>query len=326
MTKPRVLCLGEVLFDFLSDQPGAPLEAVTSWTPYPGGAPANVACGLAKLGTSSGFIGCVGKDQAGEDLLKVLHDEGVDLIGVQRHPTAPTRGVYVVRSLENDRHFAGFGSYDTSEFADAHLQADLLPISLFEDAEYLIMGTLELAYPHSAMAIDRALTLADEYYVKVFVDINWRPVFWKDPAVAPAIIHELLPRIDFLKLAQEEADLLFGTHEPAAIAHSVETLEGVLVTAGEAGCAYWVNGHEGRLPAFSIDVEDTTGAGDGFVAGFVHQLCEKGIASLADAGTVQKMVTYANAVGAITATRPGAIAAQPTAAEVEAFLYLQAQG
>ncbi len=325
MTKPRVLCLGEVLFDFLSDQPGVALEAVTSWTPYPGGAPANVACGLAKLGTASGFIGCVGKDRAGVELVQVLQAAGVDTTGVQWHPTAPTRGVYVVRSAEGDRHFAGFGEFDTTGFADTHLQAHGIRPDLLDECEYLVLGTIGLAYPESAAAIAHMLDLAEAAYLKIVVDVNWRPVFWTNPEAAPAIIKNLLARVDFLKLSQEEADWLFGTQFPAEIAAQVDQLEGVLVTAGEAGCAYWVNGHQGQIPAFVVDVEDTTGAGDGFVAGFVHQLCEQGIHRLDDATVVQKMVSYASAVGALTATRPGAIAAQPTAAEVEAFLYLQGQ-
>jgi fructokinase len=129
VTNPRVLCLGEVLYDFLADQPGLPLEEVKSWTPYPGGAPANVACGLVKLGTPTGFVGCVGRDEQGEALVQLLQQEGVDGTGIQRHPTAPTRIVYVVRSQTNDRSFAGFGDRPTSEFADAHLQAAHLPVT-----------------------------------------------------------------------------------------------------------------------------------------------------------------------------------------------------
>jgi fructokinase len=95
-----------------------------------------------------------------------------------------------------------------------------------------------------------------------------------------------------------------------------------LVTAGEKGCSYCISENEGKIPAFRVDVEDTTGAGDGFVAGFVNQLCKEGIKSLADREIAKKVVTYASAVGAMTAMKPGAIAAQPTNAEVEAFLYL----
>lgn len=325
MNQSRVLCLGELLYDFLADQPGLPLEQVQSWTPYPGGAPANVACGLTKLGTTSGFIGCVGMDDLGTTLVDLLKEIGVDSSGVQRHPTAPTRSVYVVRSESGDRTFAGFGNHDTASFADAYLQANQLPVPLFEQAEFLVLGTLELAYPDTRAAIAQALDLADQYYVKILVDVNWRPVFWHNPAIAPNTIQDLIRHADFLKLSEEEAEWLFQTTDPGIIAHRVGNLEGVLVTKGEKGCAYYLGDNQGNMPAFAVDVEDTTGAGDSFVAGLLHQFCRHGIQSLTDPTLAWKIVRYACATGALTATRAGAIAAQPTAAEVEAFLHLQQQ-
>ncbi len=320
MSNPRVLCLGEILFDRLADQVGLAREQVKSWTPYPGGAPANVACACVKLGTKSGFIGCLGEDEAGEALFQLLQTEGVDLTGVQRHPTAPTRQVDVVRTIEGDRIFAGFTGYDTDEFADTRLQATLLPVQLFGWADFLVLGTLELAYPDSNAAVHRALQLADQYDVKILLDVNWRPVFWSDPDSAISTIQEILRMVDFLKLSKEEAQLLFNTTDPGAITYRLDTVEGVLVTDGENGCAYCLSENEGRVPSFRVPVVDTTGAGDSFVAGFVHQLCQLGIHSLADAQNAKKVVTYANAVGALTTLQPGAIAAQPTAFLVEAFL------
>ena len=325
VTEPLVLCLGEVLFDRIADQPGLAVDEVVSWTPYPGGAPANVACALVKLGTASGFVGCVGEDEPGQILVELLRTTGVNGVGIQRHGTAPTREVYVVRSLEGDRQFAGFGDRDTTVFADTRLQADLLPGALFDAAEILVLGTLELAYPTTRQAIDRALDFADDRFLKVMIDVNWRPMFWPDPRQAKSLIRQYLERADFLKLSDDEALWLFNTVEPAAIAHLLGHVEGVLVTAGEKGCTYYLGDHEGKLPAFSLDVEDTTGAGDSFLAGFIHQLCQRGMEALKDADQVRQMVTYASAVGALTTLRAGAIAAQPTAAEVAAFLYLQDQ-
>ncbi|MBW4487556.1 MAG: carbohydrate kinase [Trichocoleus desertorum ATA4-8-CV12] len=325
MVHPRVLCLGEILFDCLANQLGRSLEQVESWTPYPGGAPANVACALVKLGTTAGFVGCVGQDEPGASLVQLLQTVGVDTRGVQQHPTAPTRQVYVLRSETGDRMFSGFGDLDTAEFADTHLQADQLPVELFEAADFLVLGTLELAYPESRAATERALQLAEQHYVKTLVDVNWRPMFWPDPEIAPAMIQDLLKRVDFLKLADEEAEWLFGTSDPGAIAHRLGNTESVLVTAGAKGCAYYLGGNEGHLNAFEVESEDTTGAGDSFVAGFLHQVAQNGLQSLSDPETAKKVVTYASAVGALTTTRPGAIAAQPTPAEVEAFLYLNQQ-
>lgn len=320
MTDPRVICIGEILFDCLAAQPGQTLERVTSWSPYPGGATANVACGLVKLGTNAGFIGCVGEDEAGNSLVQLLQAIGVDSSGIQGHPTAPTRQVYVLRSLSGDRSFAGFGGRDASEFADAYLQAEQLPENLFKQADFLVLGTLELAYPVTRKAIARAIELAKQYDVKILVDVNWRPMFWPDPDQAIAIIQDFIKQVDFLKLSEEEAELLFGTLDPGAIATQLNTVKGILITAGEQGCRYWLSQNQGQLPAFAVEVQDTTGAGDSFVAGFIHQLCQQGIDCLRDAETAQGIVNYASAVGALTTMKPGAIAAQPTAAEVEAFL------
>jgi fructokinase len=325
MTHPRVLCLGEILFDCLANQPGRSLEQVESWTSYPGGAPANVACGLVKLGTPAGFLGCVGQDEQGEALVQLLQTLDVNSSGIQRHPSAPTRKVYVLRSETGDRRFAGFGDLDTTEFADTYLQADQLPVELFENADFLVLGTLELAYPASRAATERALELAEQHYVKTLIDVNWRPMFWPNPDEALPIIHTLLKRADFIKLADDEAEWLFGTADPGAIAHRLGNAEGVLVTAGEKGCAYCLGDNEDHLPAFDVEAEDTTGAGDSFVSGFLHQIAQFGLQQLSDPVAAKKVVTYASAVGALTTTRPGAIAAQPTPAEVEAFLYLQQQ-
>ena len=93
-----------------------------------------------------------------------------------------------------------------------------------------------------------------------------------------------------------------------------------MVTDGEKGCAYCLGENEDKFPAFSVPVVDTTGAGDSFVAGFIHQLLNYGVQKLSDAEVAKKMVAYASAAGALTTLKPGAIASQPTASEVEKFL------
>ncbi len=319
MTYPQVICIGEMLFDRLSNQLEQPLEQVKSWTDYPGGAPANTACGLVKLGIPTAFIGCIGEDAPGDQLVKLLTKTGVNITGVQRHSSAPTRIVYVVRDEGGDRSFAGFGDRDTREFADTHLQAEQLPELLFQTAEFLVLGTLELAYPESKNAILKAVEFAKNYQVKIFIDINWRPMFWSNPNEAMELILNVVQNADFLKLTHEEAELLFNNIEPEAIAQQLQ-IQGVFVTAGEQGCAYYLGGNSGRIPAFSVTVEDTTGAGDGFTAGILYQFCKLGLESINHAKIAEEIVRFASAVGALTTTKPGAIAAQPTLTEVETFL------
>lgn len=316
----RVICLGEILFDCLADQLGRSLETVKSWTSYPGGAPANVACALVKLGTPAAFIGCVGKDEAGDELVHLLESVGVNTTGIQRHPTTPTRQVYVLRTETGDRSFAGFGDRQSDRFADAYLEAAQLPTELFSSAEFLVLGTLELAYPQTRTAIFRALELAKEFNLKVVLDVNWRPMFWQDETEAMPLIEKLWQYADFVKLATEEAEWLFDTTDAGAIFLSLQSVTGVLVSGGDAEVSYCFNDYQGTCSPFSVQVEDTTGAGDAFLAGFIHQLCQRGTSCLENPKTAREIVTYACAVGGLTTMKPGAIASQPTALEVEAFL------
>ena len=316
----RVICLGEILFDRLADKPQKSVSQVTHWTNYPGGAPANTACALVKLGTPTAFVGCIAQDDLGYALLQLLQETGVDTAGVQLNADFPTRQVDVLRSPSGDRYFAGFGGKSPDAFADAYLNSNYLPEKLFIDAEYLVIGTLELAYPQSRQAIFRALELADKHYLKVVLDVNHREQFWQDPTEAKPLIEQLWQYIDFLKLAQEEAKWLFDTHDAGAICYRCGSLEGVIVTNGEQEVSYCINEQEGKVQPFAVEVKDTTGAGDAFLAGLIHQLLQTTALSLNNPQVVKQIVTYACAVGSLTATKEGAISAQPTFKEVTAFL------
>jgi fructokinase len=305
-----VVCLGEVLFDLLADQIGVSAEQVISWTPWAGGAPANVACGLVKMGDRSRFIGCVGNDQPGMALTAKLQSIGVDISGVQRHSTAPTRQVQVVRTVDGDRIFGGFGGIPTEQFADA--QFSTVPSELFMDADFLQLGTLALAYLASAASTWQAVELAQVNGVKILVDVNWRPSFWPDPAAAIPQIRQLLDRADFIKFAKEEAELIYGVTLPKDLRQYLPQAQGIVVTDGGNICEYWLQGAIGQQPAFAVNAVDTTGAGDAFVAGLLHQL---------GAGkSPAEIIGYASAAGALTTLKPGAIDAQPTHTEIISFL------
>lgn len=318
MSKIRVICLGEILFDCIADQVGLPYERVQSWTPYPGGAPANVATALVKLGTPAAFVGAVGQDPAGDELVQLLQSIGVDTGGVQRNQH-PTRKVYVVRSPEGDREFAGFGEQAVDSFADAYLDKTGLPQSLFTQAEYLVIGTLELAYPQTREAIFQALDWAKQSGVKVMLDVNLRPMFWPDQQQAFPLIRQLWPYVDLVKLSDDEAELLFDTADAGAIANQLDTVDGVLVTAGDRPISYCLAEHQGVMQSFRVQVQETTGAGDAFTAGLLHQLLKLDLNQL-NPKQAEQIVRWAAAVGALTTTSPGAIAAQPTPAAVQSFL------
>jgi fructokinase len=324
-----VICLGEALIDLLANQAGVPLAQVTDWTPYPGGAPTNVACGLVKLGTPTALISCLGQDDVGTEFTQLLTKIGVDRTGLQYHPTAPTRQIYVTRSIDGDRSFAGFiDNLASGKFADTSLSADRLPESLFTHAKFLVIGTISLATPISYAATYRALELAQKHRVRVLIDVNWRDKFWDNIDRARSVILAVLNQADLVKMAKEEAEWLFDL--PAdrslseidlqAIQQQLPNAQGIFLTDGSEGCKYLLNNLTGFVPAFKVPAIDTTGAGDSFVAGLIHQLSQQDISTIQDRETIDKIIKYASAAGAITTLKAGAIDAQPTDAEVMKFL------
>ncbi|MGB0563015.1 MAG: carbohydrate kinase family protein [Spirulinaceae cyanobacterium] len=314
----RVICIGELLWDYVAATTGNPDNPGSAWAQQLGGAPANVACGLQRLGLTAALVSCVGADASGQALRAAVQAQGVDGQGIQQHSLLPTRGVYIQRDAQGERTVVGFGPNAPTDFADRHIQAQALPVALFESADYLVLGTVAWAAPESRAAVNQALELADQFQLKIFLDVNWRPLFWQHPEAAPGLIAQLWPRIDFLKLAREEAQWLFNTTDATAIAQTIDSLEGVWVTDGGNGpTSYYLSGQVGQVAPFPVQAIDTTGAGDSFVAGLIAQLCHYGLAA---AEIAHKITTYGAAVGALSTQAIGAIAAQPSPEQVEQFL------
>jgi fructokinase len=320
---PRVICLGEVLIDQIAEDIGVPYDQVSSWKPYFGGAPANVACGLAKLGTPVSLISCVGQDAAGTDLLKQLGAAGVETSGVQVHPESTTREVYVTRDAHGDRSFARFNGDANTVFADTLMSAEHLPEHLFADAKFLVLGTLGLANPQTSRAIGRALKLAEENFVKVVVDVNWRAMFWKNPEQVAKLLPVLLKYTDFLKMTEDEAKLLFRLTSPAAIAQAYSHLEGILITNGDQDCRYYLGEKQGKHAVYPVHSIDTTGAGDSFLAAFIHKIYHRPLTNLLDPKFANEVIAYACAAGALTTLDMGAISAQPSDRQIREFLTMR---
>ena len=311
-----IICLGEILIDRIAREYGADITAIQHWEEFPGGAPANVACALQRLGSRSAFVGAVGHDDVGDRLLSTLNTYGVNLDLVQRC-TAPTRQVYVTRTEAGDRKFAGFGDRSNAAFADTKLQYRP-EHNFFSTASLLYLGTLMLAEEDCRAVIDQYINLAHSHDIPCFMDVNWRSMFWDDHDQAKQIICERLRQVRFVKLSEEEALWLLDCQKPQEIRDRFPLLQGIFVTGGAKGCDYLLDDFAGGVPGFEIEVVDTTGAGDGFTAGCLHQLGNDiMIQTKLDA---DRFVRYANAVGALTTKQVGAIAPHPTEEDVLTFL------
>jgi len=339
-TNIKVLTVGDALFDCIANDEARGLSveeftAKNAWTAYAGGAPINCATALCKLGTPSAFCGCLGADPDGDELVELLQEIGVDTSLVQRTNDHPTRRVMVTRSLEGDREFGGFYQERAADsFADAYLDASKIVdqtsvTSLIKEVGWIVLSTLSLAYKQSAEAVQAIVQLALDRGANLYVDINWRPVFFQpeERGNAKERILQFARKATIVKMTDEEAEWLLDMSAVDALEHpervheSFPHAKAVLVTAGEKGSAYSVEAgkHIGIIAPFSVNVVETTGAGDAFTAGILHGLVSNKY-NLQEATDVRKLVQFASAVGALTCTREGGIAAQPRLEDVHALL------
>jgi fructokinase len=334
------LCIGEALLDCIANEANVSAEKMMrdgSFTAFPGGAPANVATALSKLGTSIAFAGCVGNDEDGTILSTLFVEQNVD-ITLLRRANYPTRRVMVTKSQEGDRTFAGFyGDLPADAFADCHYEASCIfehdeAVAVIDSAKWLVCGTLSLAFDQTADTMKRIVDRGLEGGAKLCLDINWRPVFWPTDAETRARkeIFRFAQRAHVVKLTDEEAEWLLNISadealaDPSLVHQCFPDALAVLVTAGSKGASYSMLGHAGQVEPFQVNVAETTGAGDAFTAGFLHSVLEadifgKTVPQQLEA-SIDKVVRFASAVGAITCTSEGAIAAQPTLPKVESFL------
>ena len=347
-SSPSVLCIGDALFDCIANDNVCSIEDMmmltNAWTAWPGGAPANVATALCKLGTTSAFAGCLGADTDGDAIQNLLEQTGVDVTLLQRTDKYPTRRVMVIRDqVSGDRVFAGFYDGKSADaFADAYfdmtvtLQNEAAEAVIMR-AKYLVCSTLSLAFETSRKAVNDIVNRGLAGGARLYVDVNWRDVFWTnhEETVARQTILEFAQRAHIVKLTDEEAHWLLGISasdalaKPELVAQAFPHACAVLVTAGEKGASYSIVGHTGKVEPFHVTVLETTGAGDAFTAGFIHGLLSLNLDIVMfneqvpcedQPEVIQNIVRLAAAVGALTCTSEGAIAAQPTFDEVESFL------
>lgn len=334
---PQVLCLGEALVDRLGPLGGDPATASPAeCDDRLGGAPANVACALARLGTPVALLGRLGDDAIAASFQELLRDRGVDLRGLQLDSQRPSRVVLVRRDATGERVFQGFAGDQGQGFADQGLNRGQLSLAwpaLSASARWLLVGTIPLATPESSEALQWAIEQVDHADLRLALDVNWRPTFWNphdDPAAGPApealaAMAPLLDRASLIKLAKEEAIWLFNSANPEAISACLPTHPDVVVTDGGNPVQWCIAGHTGAMDVLPPPrVVDTTGAGDAFTAGLLHQLLALtpigGAPLTLSAAVVEQVVRYAAACGALVCAGPGGIDPQPTAVDVEHFL------
>lgn len=317
-----VVALGELLIDFtphgLSEQ-GLPL-----YERNPGGAPANVLAALAKLGRRTAFIGAVGDDAFGRYLSGVLDSSGIDTDGLVHTAEAGTTLAFVHLDESGDRSF----TFYRQPGADHMLRTSDIDFSRIASARVFHFGSLSMTHEPSRTATLEAASHAKRSGVAVSYDPNLRLSLWDSADTAKERILEGMRFANIVKLSEEELLFLTGTDElerGTKLLMEQYPLDLLLVTRGAAGSYCRTGKATANHAGYKVDVADTTGAGDAFLAGILYQWLNAAPDAPPFEWTrdrLEAMLAFANAMGALAASGKGAIPSMPA---IEQVLALQAE-
>ena len=317
----RVVCFGEALIDMLA-QPPSTADAPRAFLQFAGGAPANVSVAVARLGGNSYFTGMLSADMFGDFLLHSLQEAGVATDGVVRTDEARTALAFVALDARGERSF----SFYRPPSADM-----LFRVPHFDQLGFDGMGIFHacsncMTEGEIAQTTFEGMRRAGSAGAVVSFDMNLRPMLWPRGADPAPRLWQALALADVVKLSNEEFDWLCGSLGADGAAVIERLWQGraqiVLITAGDRRLRWYTRGDTGEVPAFQVQVKDTTAAGDAFVGGLLYQLAswlDRGMTLHAfchDFEAINDSLRFAAAAGALAVTRRGAFAAMPSLAEV----------
>jgi fructokinase len=306
----NIFCIGELLIDFVAEKQGKDLSKASEFSKKAGGAPANVACAISKLGGKGIFIGCVGDDPFGKFLLDVLKDAEVDISLAQKSEVFTTLA-FVSNDEDGERDFVFSRGADRELKYDSSLKTKFKANMVhFGAATALLGGNLEDAY--SRYFFD---ALTQNSFISF--DPNYRVDLWKGKE--DIFIKKCMPFIQKSNLCKFSIDEAFLISKMNTLEEACKYLHDIgapiiVITLGGEGTYISIPNFNTTVKSIKVDPVDTTGAGDAFIGCLLKQI--SGLDNWdklhEKSETLSDMVALANRAGAITTTKFGAINALPT--------------
>lgn len=320
----HIITLGEVLIDIIP-RTQIRLEELC-YSPHPGGAVANVAVAIARLGGSSRFIGGVAEDEFGRLLVQVLAENHVDTRYVRVFKEAPTAVALVTLQADGQRRFTFF----RQGTADSQLQAEDLDWSAWHDAAICHVGGVLLSTEPARSATLAAMDHTRQAGSIVSFDVNVRPSLWASHAAIRDTIAKGVERADILKLSVDEAEFVDGLPTDPPEKNWLNTLGEsllergprlVIITTGANGALLLTARQRVEVRQLPVRPVDTTGAGDAFIGAVLYRLVQLGCSTPLDLQTLSErdlseMGSFANQVAGLSVTRYGGISSFPFMHEV----------
>ena len=295
----RVWVTGDAVVDLIPDTESTYLKC-------PGGAPANVAVAIARLGGKSAFFGRVGQDPLGRFMQNTLADEQVDTEFMLLDDAHRTSTVIVDLDDSGERSF----TFMVKPSADQFLAESDIP--QFNAGEWLHVCSIALANEPSRSSTLEAMRQIKAAGGFVSLDPNLREEVWAKPAELKPVVRQAIELADVVKFSDDE--LMFLT-DTTSLEDGLKAIESdsnslVLVTQGAKGALVVFEGEQRLLSGQTVKSVDTTGAGDAFVGGLLAKLSQH--SDWANSSNIEAAVQWANGCGALATTQKGAMTALPT--------------
>lgn len=319
----KVYTIGEALIDFIPSITESELKDVPSFKRVMGGAPANVAVAIAKLGGSSSFISKLGKDAFGDHITEQLEEHGVATDWLRKTDEANTGLAFVSLKKDGQRDF----SFYRKPSADMLLtEKDVQQIQLIE-GDIVHFCSVDLIDAPVKTAHKNLIERAIKEKAFISFDPNVRLPLWESEEACRKAIHEFIPYAHLLKISDEELSFITGIADEEEALNSlfVGNVEWIIYTLGKAGARLVSKrGEVIEHSGFEVEAIDTTGAGDAFIGATLFQLQQKkftpnDLVNINETNLTE-LLKFSNAYAALTTMRNGAVEALPTLTETEKYL------
>lgn len=329
MKTPPIITIGELLVDWFCQDTELQDNKIHDFKMAAGGAPANVAIGLAKLGYPVNFMGGISDDLFGAWLFEYLKSSGVNTELVKQIPQSTTRHAYIFTDESGNRVLK---SITANHCPDSLYSSSMLESECLAQASMFYFGSVIQSSIEGAKNLEGILQLIPSSVLTVY-DPNIRTCLWTNQEKRlKACLEQSAKNVDILKLSDNELSF-FTTETDVHIASRTifdryqPTL--LVVTLGEKGALYISPKGEDFITGFKVPSVEMTGAGDGFVTGLLggiyalaQQKCQsaKETALSLTPAEIESILSEASAVGALATTQPGATAGLPNQQQLKAFL------
>ncbi len=303
----KIWVLGDAVVDLIPDGDNHYLRCA-------GGAPANVAVGVSRLGVEAGFIGRVGNDPLGKFMQQTLQAENVSTSQMILDPQQRTSTV-IVGLDDGERSF----TFMVNPSADQFLEVSDLPI--FHQGEWLHCCSIALINEPSRSTTIEAIRRIKEAGGFFSFDPNLRESLWASLDEMKHVVNSVVAMADVLKFSEEELTLLTNTtnlEEATRVITANYPEKLIIITLGKDGAIYHLNGKSKIVAGKALKPVDTTGAGDAFVSGLLAGLSQ--VSDWRQEEVLIDVIRKANASGALATTAKGAMSALPNKIQLDEFL------